>query len=181
MWPFTSDKGKDTSEITKELPEHLQGFFEEKNPDRKLEGAHEVSPHQNRVNQVLYQHEKTNPDYSYQFDNYKRAESAKKVVGINCAELQQKVHECLRGWSFTEANHCNEEIKLSMECMKIQKEGLKKLYYDDCYNEKQCQQIRRVIDQLFVKNFGQFGDQVNEENQSKFNNDINGVFYKIWR
>lgn len=182
MWPFTFDKGKNTDDITKELPQNLKEFFIENNPDKNNENGSvfEKSPQQQRVDNVLLKNN-INDKYSYEFQKIKATETVRKVTTINCAEIQQQVLDCFRGWSFTSTNPCSDEIKLSTSCIDIQSKGLKKLHYEECYNEIQCNQIRRVIDQLFIKNFGQFGENINDENQLKFDNEIDNIFDKVWK
>ncbi|CUM47226.1 unnamed protein product [Debaryomyces tyrocola] len=180
MWPFNSNNGKDTSEIAEELPDNLKGFFKENNPDLKHETIFDVPPQQKRVNEILHKHQKNN-EYSFEFDKYKRRETPKKVTSINCAELQQKVIECFRGWTFTLTNQCSQEIKNNSSCIEIQNNALKKLYYDDCYNIDHCTKIRFVIDKLFIDNFGQYGENMTDESKHKFNEEIDKAFYKIWK
>lgn len=180
MWPFTSDKGKETSEITKELPEGLKEFFKKYNPDLQHESVFDISPQQQRVNEILQKHEKNNA-YSYEFDLYKQRETRKTVTSVNCAELQQKVVDCFRGWNFTKTTHCSQEMKQNTSCVEIQNDALKRLYYDDCYNTDQCNKIRFIIDKLFTENFGQYGEQTNEENKAKFDQQVDKAFYKIWK
>lgn len=178
MWPFTSSNGKDTSEITKEIPENLREFFKENNPDLKHETIFEAPPQQKRVNDIL---NRKKSEYSYELDKYKRTETPKKVTSVNCAELQQKVIECFRGWTLTLTTHCSQEIKNNTSCIEIQNGALKKLYYDDCYDIEQCTKIRFAIDKLFTENFGQYGDNISDETKKQFDEGIDKVFYKIWK
>lgn len=180
MWPFTTLYGKDTKELAKELPEDLQGFFAENNPDAKHQSIFEITPHQKRVNDVLSK-QPQNPEYSYDFDKYKQAQTPHKVTAINCAELQQKVMECLRGWNVTSTDPCRVEINKTASCVEIQNRALKRMYYQDCVSVEQCSSIRYVIDKLFTENFGQYGDNINEEAQKKFDTELDKVFYKIWK
>ncbi|ABN65145.1 predicted protein [Scheffersomyces stipitis CBS 6054] len=180
MWPFTSEKS-DSAEIAKELPEDLKQFFTETNPEPNHRSIFEVSPEQKRVNEVLLRAEK-DKTYSDEFERYKHVENAKKVCSINCAEIQQEVLECFKSWKFAGLETpCTQEIKRTSQCMEIQKAALKKLYYDDCVSIPQCNQIRYIIDKLFVENFGQLGDNVNDETKAKYAKDLDKVFYKIWR
>jgi hypothetical protein len=180
MWPFSTNYGRDTKELTNELPEGLQDFFKENNPDAKHQSIFEITPHQKRVNDVLSRQDK-NPEYTYEFDKYKQAETPHKVTVINCAELQQKVMECLRGWNVTSTDPCRAEIKKTTSCVEIQNRALKKMYYQDCVSVEQCSKIRYVIDKLFTENFGQYGDTINDQSQAKFNKDLDNMFYKIWK
>lgn len=173
MWPFSTDQ----KDIAQELPDNLQQFYADHNPANKEAGREAF--HQ-QVHQVLAQ--KT--AYSFEFEQWKKAETDKKVTGINCAEIQNQVIECFKktgGWSLTTYGHCEQEMKNGTHCVDVQKDALKRLHYSDCHSEKQCMQIRRVVDELFVRNFGQFGDNVTEEAQLQFNQDLDSVFFKIWK
>lgn len=183
-WPFSSNKGKETSEVTEELAPSLRGFFAEKNPDQKHASLFSESPFQQRVNEVLNREEKLqkNQQYSYEFDKYKRTDVPRRVTSINCAEIQQHVIECFKGWSaITDTNHCSKEIQTSRSCVEIQTRALKTMHYDDCYDKKQCDQIRYLVDQLFVKTFGQYGENISDENETKYTKDLERVFYKVWK
>lgn len=178
MWPFSSND-KESSELTKELPDSLKDFFEENNPTEKHKSVFESTPQQKRVNDILLKHE--NKNYSFEFDSYKHSEDPKKVTSINCAEMQQKVVECFRGWTFTQSTHCQDEINTHASCVSIQRDALNKLFYGDCVSIPQCNQIRYVVDKLFTENFGQYGDNVNEESKEKFEKELDKAFYKIWK
>lgn len=175
MWPFTSGAGKETEELSKELPENLKEFFAEANPAK---GRFEGSPKDEQVDRILAQQ---NQQYTHEFARYKREELLKKVATINCSELQQAVIDCYQGWLLISANHCSDEIKRAMKCMDVQSRAFKQLRYENCFSEKQCQLMRYVVDKLFTKNFGQFGEHMNEETQLKFDADIDDVFGKVWK
>lgn len=184
MWPFSSNKGKETAEVTEELAPSLREFFAENNPDQKHAAFLSGSPFQQRVNDVLNREEKLqeNREYSYDFDRYKRSEVPRKVTAINCAEIQQLVIECFKGWSaITDTNHCSKEIQTSRRCVEIQTKALKTMHYDDCYDKKQCDQIRFLVDQMFVKSFGQYGEHISDENEAQYTRELERVFYKVWR
>lgn len=174
MWPFTKETPLD---LTPELLE----FLDEQTPSHKSKSIFEISPQQQRVNQVLQKH--TNDDYDYVFDRYKQTEKIPKVATINCAELQEKVLECFRGYNLTAThNQCKDEINKVSSCIEVQAKALKRLYYEDCVDVEQCSKIRYIVDKLFTENFGQYGENLHGEvNVEKFNKEIDGVFYKVWK
>ncbi|KAK6204670.1 uncharacterized protein RJT21DRAFT_111234 [Scheffersomyces amazonensis] len=183
MWPFTSSNDRDTSELTNQLPNNLKEFFDEVNPEQNHESIFEVSPQQARVNEVLLRTEKANHGkYDDVLSKYKLTEKPKKVCSINCSEINQQVMTCFKNFNYASfETPCTKEIKATTTCIELQKKALKKLHYDQCISIKQCDQIRYVIDKLFTENFGQYGDNVNEETSHKFNNDLDKVFWKVWR
>lgn len=177
-WPFNTKN--ETEEVTKKLPDGLKEFFQEQTPDHKAQSIFEISPQQEKVNKTLQKY--ADRQYSYEFDRYKQTEKPLKVATINCAEIQEQVLNCFRGYSFTTGTQCKEEIGKVSQCMELQAKALKKLHYEDCVEVEQCDKIRYIVDKLFTDNFGQFGDLLqDDQNQSKFNNDLDKVFYKIWK
>ncbi|CCE81598.1 Piso0_002259 [Millerozyma farinosa CBS 7064] len=177
MWPFSSGSGKDTSEVLKEIPDGLRDFFEEQNPDKRFEGDGS-SPYLKRINEVLSRETK---NVDSKVDNYKRRENLRVVTGINCAELQQKVLECMRGWSYTQGKQCAEEIQNNTKCVSIQHAALKKLHYEDCYSIEHCKKIRFIVDMLFTKHYGRYGTETGEDVDSKFAKELDKSFFKVWK
>lgn len=173
-WPFGRGD-KDTKELEKELPSELLLFFEEVNPE-----AHksERSPKDKVVQAILSRNQ---GEYSHKLASYKRNYLLDKVTGINCAEVQQVVVDCYKGWLYISTDRCAEEMKRTSNCLDIQNKALRQLRYEDCYNEAQCQQIRTVVDILFTKNFGKLGDHVNEGTERKFEQDVERMFDKLWK
>lgn len=169
---------KETQEIEKELPEDLKEFFKDNNPDKTQNHKYEVSPHQKQVNKVL---SKVSGTYNYEFDLYKKKNTIRNVSIINCAELQLKVIECFKSLSFTSIDNCSKPIKTNKSCMDIQSRALERLFYNDCYSIEHCDKIRYIIDHLFTKNFGQFGEEINDDTLNKFNKDLDANFYKVWK
>lgn len=183
MWPFSSSEKK-TEEVTKDLSPNVQEFFVETNPEKNHQSIFEESPHQKQVNQVLLREEKWAKEHNhvdYKFDRYKQSEKPIKVAQINCAELQQNVIECFRNWNITSTDQCRAEIGLVTKCADLQNVALKKLYYEDCYNIPHCDYIRSAADELFTKNFGQFGEDINDETTAKFKQDLDQAFTKAWK
>lgn len=178
MWPFSNDK--DSAQVSKELPQDLGAFFEQANPETSQQSKFELSPHQKKVNSVLRQRE--NQPYSHEFDQYKRRETLKSATQVNCAEIQQQVVECLRGWNLTLSNRCETEIKTHTKCVETQTRALKLLFYEDCVDIDQCKKIRYVVDKLFVDNYGQYGEQIDDEDtRMRFDSGVESAFAKIWR
>lgn len=172
MWPFGSDNSKD---ITNELPENLQEFYKEKNPTKhKLEQNFKDE----KVQKVLA---KAGQGYTHTFEQYKRDYLAQKASAINCAELQAAVLKCYDGWLFLGIDNCSAQIKTAAKCNEIQERAFHRLRYNECYSERQCGAIRYVVDQLFTKNFGQLGENVNEELQATFERELDAVFDKVWK
>lgn len=179
VWPFAS-KEKDVEEIKKDLPADLQGFFDEANPKPHL-SIFEPSPKQKLVEQILKDNE-LKAEYSHELDDYKRQQNPGVVLAVNCSEIRQQMLECVKEWKFMgEVNQCSEYVNKYTACDNIQKDALRHLFYDDCYNVDQCKRIRYAVDLFFVKNFGRYGEEVNEQTKSKFNEDLDKAFYKIWK
>lgn len=176
MWPFGSSAGTESEELTKDLPDNLKGFFAEENA--KHQSKFEESPKDDLVAKIV---SRQSQEHSHDFARYKRDELLKKVTSINCAELQQAVIDCYKGWLFTSSNHCSDEIQRSTKCIDTQNRAFRQLRYEDCYNEKQCKLIRYIVDKLFVKNFGQFGEDMSEENHHKFDEEVESVFTRVWK
>ncbi|KAK6465804.1 hypothetical protein DFJ63DRAFT_310887 [Scheffersomyces coipomensis] len=183
MWPFTSSSGgKDASELTKELPDNLKQFFNEVNPEPNHQSIFEISPHQKRVNEVLKREDDLKRPYDDEFYKYKQTEKAKKACSINCSEVNSQILECFKNWNYTSFDTpCSKEIAATTKCLEVQKNAFKKLHYDECISIKQCNQIRYIIDKMFTENFGQLGNEINDQTHKKFDQDLDKVFWKIWR
>lgn len=181
MWPFSSSApdSKSTDDLEKELPDSLKGVFQRENPDHKHDDLFEASKEQKLVSNIIERSK--NQPYDYKFDEFKRNEDIKKVTYINCAELQKNVMTCLKNWSATDLTFCDKEMKLNAACTDIQTKALKRLHYEDCVNLTQCKQIRFLVDDLFVKNFGQLGENYNEDSLQKYLSDVDDSFTKIWK
>lgn len=173
------NKTKETEEIEKELPENLKDFFQKNNPDLKQANKYEVSPQQKQVNKKLASLPKD--QYSHEFDVYKKKNTIRNVAMINCSELQLKVIDCFKSLNFTSIENCSKQIKANKECIEVQTNALTRLYYNDCYSIDHCDKIRFVVDHLFTKNFGQYGENVDEETLVKFNKDLDANFGKLWK
>ncbi|RLV94973.1 hypothetical protein JA1_001417 [Spathaspora sp. JA1] len=184
MWPFTSSQpsqGKKTEEINKELPEDLQEFFREENPDKKHGNIFEVSPPQNRIREVLNKHKDDPKDP--RLAHYKSSQSINHACAVNCAEIKNEVLKCSKSLTWKQSaseSPCADKIKNMTACTEIQKAALQTMHFDDCYDVKQCQMMRHYVDKLFTKNFGQFGTEITQANRDKFNKDIDDAIYKVW-
>lgn len=175
-WPFTSGD-KDTKELEKELPSDLHAFFDKANPQALQTPIGESETKDAIVNRTLARDAK---EYSHEFATYKRNELLRKVTGINCAEIQQAVVECYQGWSFLSSNHCTDEIRRTTRCMDVQNKALRLLRYEDCHNKPQCEKMRIIVDMLFVNNFGQFGENMTDETEKQFEQEVDGMFKRVW-
>lgn len=175
MWPFGSSD-KSSAELDKELPENLKEFFKEADPSHRLT-EHNEDPREVQVQKVLARQSK---EYDGELDRYKHRETPRKVATINCAELQQVVVECYRGWLFL-GNECSQEIARTTKCMDIQQAALKKLRYQDCYSKKHCATIRAFTDKLFTAHFGQFGEKIDDETTARFEAAVDEAFVAAWR
>jgi hypothetical protein len=181
MWPFTSNgSSKPTSDLEKELPDSLKGIFKQENPDNKHEALRLSSHQQRQVDTVVARSLKDNP-YNFEFDDYKRNENVKKATYINCAQLQKNVLTCLKNWKATDLLFCDHEMKISAACTDVQTRALQKLHYDECVSIKQCQQIRFLVDDLFIKNFGENGDEFSKERCEGYFADVEESFDKVWK
>ncbi|CAK7893490.1 hypothetical protein CAAN1_22S00782 [[Candida] anglica] len=180
MWPFSSsNQGKKTSDLEKEIPDSLKDIFHKGNPEWKNEANFGIAEEEKLV-EMAKQRQSKEP-YSYEFDDYKRNEDHKKVTYINCVELQKNVISCLKNWKGADLSFCDKEMKLNSACTDIQTKALKRLRYDECVSIKQCKQIRFLIDDLFVKNFGQLGEHFDDQTYAKFSDEVDASFVKIWK
>ena len=178
MWPFSSGKGKDTAELEQEIPGQLQEFFKSENPEKKYEAHLELSNENALVQKTVEKHK--NDPYSYEFERYKLEEDTKKVAFVNCAELQAAVIKCLNDWNGTDLSFCEKQIQRNSSCIELQTKALKRLHYESCVSKKQCQQIRYLVDEAFVRNFGQFGQHINDKTREQFVGDVDKSFGEVW-
>lgn len=173
-----NSKGKDTKELEKELPDELKDFFKENNPDSKQSSKYEVPPQQIKVDKKLAS---LKLPYNHEFEIYKKKNTIKNISMINCSEMQLKVVDCFKSMNFTSIDNCSQEIKTNKACIEVQSEAFNKLYYNDCYSIEHCDKIRFLVDHLFTKNFGQYGDNITEETMIQFHQQVDKNFDKIWK
>ncbi|EGV66453.1 hypothetical protein PSN45_002945 [Yamadazyma tenuis] len=169
---------KETQEIEKELPEDLKEFFQKNNPDDRQYNKYKLTPQQIMVNAKL---KKISQEYSYDLETYKRKNSIRNVSITNCAELQLKVVDCFKSLNFTSIDNCSKQIKANKNCVEIQSKAFNKMFYNDCYSTQHCDKIRFLVDHLFTSNFGQYGENMNEETLAKFDKDLDANFSKVWK
>lgn len=175
MWPFS--KEKDTKDVEKDLSPEVQQFFNKANPEQNQQLILEQTPKQQHVNNVLKNHTQYNQD----LDEYRRKNRPSVVCSINCAELQDQVAKCFKNWKFLLTDPCRTEVNRARDCVELQTDALKRMYYDDCYLVKQCDAVRYLIDKAYVDNFGQYGDEGSEGSKEQFLKDLDKYFYKVWK
>lgn len=181
MWPFTRGE-KNLGDITKDLDPSVQDFFLETAPESKPSIFQEPEQ-EKRVNEVLAREDKWVEKYGqndYEFDKYRHAFPYEKAAQINCVELQQCVLDCFHDWKKLNFYLCKPEIATASRCADLQRQALSKLHYKNCYNIPHCQYIRYIADELFVKNFGKLGSEVNDETNEQFLRDLDEAFWKAW-
>lgn len=176
MWWW--NRSKKTEEIEKELPPDLQDFFKSNNPDAKYQSNFELTPEKKQVNKVL---SRAKQNYSHDFEMYKKRNTIRNVAAVNCSELQLKVTDCFKTWDLSRLDNCSKEMEKNKACVKIQEDGFRRLSYEDCYSIEHCDKIRFLVDQMFIQNFGQYGEEINDNSIDKFNQNLDKYFYKIWK
>lgn len=175
MWPFDSGD-KDASELTKLLPESLQGFFRAEEASKST--LHDDQIKSEKVQSVLAKHHR---DDSGAFKLYKDREPPKAAAKINCADLQLAAIECYRSMGFTGGTDCRPIVQRALKCAEIQQRGLNRLRYQECYDKRQCTLIRGIVDHAFIHNFGLMGEKINEETERDFERSIDSAFDLAWK
>lgn len=174
MWPFGSgETPKENNEILEEdISPSLQQFFEKQ--DRTARGLKLEKPDiSGPVPQA--------PITSLSDINFvKLKQDTRKIAAINCAEIQQAALECYKGWKFMSGTECSTAMARTTRCMAIQQNALKRLRYDECSYLDQCKQMRVLVDELFTRNFGQYGENINEDTQKKFEYDLGKTQAFLW-
>lgn len=199
MWPFT--KSSNTDDSLDDLPSDLQKVLEQE--IRQDSNKFELDKYSRIVNDKLNQlpPQFTNEQEFLDFENYKIQNNHQIVAQINCAEIENYLiqlnnnHSISQFWSSlfnsatTNANSSennvttnpNQALQNYKSCKNLTIDGLKLLYYSKCYNIKQCQFIRYHLDQLYIKNFGSLGQNVNDKNIESYYKDLDQLFYKVWK
>lgn len=172
------NNSKQVDELEKELPDDLKDFFHSNNPEELQKYKYEVSTHEAQVTKKLAS---LNIPYSSKFDLYKKQNTPRIVGMINCSELESKIIDCFKNMSFTNMDNCSKEIQTNKTCIGVQIDALKRLHYEDCYSIEHCDKIRFIVDHLFVKTFGQYGEEITDATMAKFNNELDSRFDKIWK
>lgn len=170
MWPFSSSN--DELDL---LPADIREFYDKADPTRQVD---EKKRKDDRVNALLA---KNAHSFSHELEKHKREFRAKKAAAINCAELQEAVLECHKGWLMLSLENCAAPMKRASLCQDTQLHAFSKLRYDQCYSIKHCAQIRYIVDRLFTKNFGQLGENQTDESKQNFERDLDKAFDQAWK
>lgn len=205
MWPFTKSSNSDDrlNDLSKDLPSDLQKVLEQETLQDS--NKFELDKYSRIVNDILNQlpPQFTTEQELLDFENYKIQNNYKIVAQINCAEIENYLiqlnnnHSISQFWSnlFNSTNsnsnsdssednvtiNPNQALKNYKSCKNLTIDGLKLLNYSKCYNIKQCQFIRYHLDQLYIKNFGSLGQNVNDKNVESYYKDLDQLFYKVWK
>lgn len=189
MWPFTksSNSSKITDDITKELPADLKQVFEKESHSSSLSGTKFIPERytklvNDKLDSINQQQQQITPEEELNFENYKINYSIKTVSQINCAEIENYLLECnkhpwYKFWAIPNMK-ASKDLK---QCDKLTTDGLKFLNYTSCYNIKHCEFIRYHLDQIYLKNFGQLGENVNDKTRDEYYKDLHELFYKVWK
>lgn len=170
MWPFTSSA---PSDVKDEISPSLQTFFDAEDRSARSMNRESVDVPSKSVSRSEGQ---TLMDV--EFAQFKQ--STKKVAAINCAELQEAALECYKGWLYLTGTECSRKMVRSSKCMEVQQDALRRLRYEDCSSREQCVEIRMLADELFTRNFGQFGEKMDENTQRIFENDLQRTQKYLW-
>lgn len=174
MWPFTSSS-KDGGELTKELSPQVQQFFAKADP---IQGSRNLSSERE---QLVLDKVAAHSGYNYDLQMFKQHHPLRVLATINCAELQQAVVECYRGWELLKGVECSKPFARASACVEIQQAALRRLHYDQCYSVEQCKLMRAMVDKLFTAEFGVMGDNVNEETRKNFETGLDLAFDLLWK
>lgn len=186
MWPFTksSDDSNAKEDITKELPADLQLVFQ-REATSSLDGSKFIPERYAKIVESklesLPEQQITSED-ELEFENYKIEYSIKSVKQINCSEIENYLLECnkhpwYKFWAIPNLK-VSKDLK---KCENLTVDGLKFLNYDKCYNIKHCDFIRYHLDKIYTKNFGDLGENVNDETSNLYYKDLHELFYKVWK
>ncbi|KAI5965190.1 uncharacterized protein KGF55_001410 [Candida pseudojiufengensis] len=188
MWPFT--KSEEVKPLGEDLPNDLKDFLIQKNNETTQSSSSEpykfeASRNLNRVKEILTKQPIRNQEDQYQFEKFKLSNQLQNSVAINCSELEYNLNLCFQNYSIIKDMFkypCFNKQQDLKRCKNLQTDGFKLLHYQDCYNIQQCNAIKQFLDEMFVKNFGELGENTNDnEKVNQFYNDLNKGFDKIWR
>lgn len=167
MWPFSSvaDFLENSSDPSESISPSLQSFFEEQDRSarstelEKLDASfvHSILPIVTSVSEVEFHKFKKDPVH---------------VAYINCSELQTAVLDCYKNHDYLKGTKCSEAMSRATKCINIQQDTLKRLRYEDCRTREQCMQIRVLADNLFTRNYGLKGENINPETEKVFESDL---------
>lgn len=165
MWPFSTPP---------ELPQEIRDYYAEQDAGARARAA-ASDERAAKVQRAL-----ASQGFSHEFEKHKREHTLRKVVAINCAEVQMAVAQCHRGWLLLETGSCADEMRRSAACLDLQTRALKHLHYNECHEERQCRRIRLLVDRLFVTHCGQLGEKVSAESESRFDAAVDAAFDRVW-
>ncbi|KAL6452996.1 hypothetical protein SBY92_000341 [Candida maltosa Xu316] len=179
MWPFTKSS-QQPSDLSTELPADLQQVLQQESPSHPEK--FEVEKRTRIVYEKLAKLPPLSQDEEKELERYKVQNSPRQVSQINCSELELYVMQCNNHpWYKFWAVPNFDAMKNLKRCENLNYDGLKLLHYNQCYNIKHCGFIRYHLDQLYIKNFGELGDNVNDATTANFYSDLNDLFYKAWK
>ncbi|KAI5967842.1 hypothetical protein KGF57_000270 [Candida theae] len=191
MWPFTGRNGDQqcNTGLGDGLSNELKSFLLKENTEAKRFGSTESTkfdslPHDRQVRSKLQRLPQMTDDELYKLEEYKNANQLHKTVSINCAEIEYNLHQCYEQFSTIRNMFqypCFQQQNDVKRCKNLQTDGLKVLHYQDCYNVQQCNAMKSFVDQVFVKNFGEFGDMSGKEDKiDAYYRDLNHGFRYFW-
>lgn len=161
MWPFSSS---DSNKAPEDISPRLQSFFDKEDTHAralKLERVASLEPESLLKPTSLSDIELT-----------RYRQNAQRVAAINCAELQQAVLECYKGWKYLKGTECSEAMTRTTKCMELQQDALRRLRYEECASKEECMLIRMLVDEMFIRNFGQLGTNINEDTMRVYESDL---------
>lgn len=161
MWPFTPG---DNDKSPENISPSLQSFFEKEDQHARLlkfEKADSLEPRSQSKPTTLS---------GVELLHYRQ--STRQVASVNCAELQHAVLECYKGWKYLKGTECSEAMTRTTKCMDLQQEALRRLRYEECSSKDECMQIRVLVDEMFTRNFGKLGENINEDTMRVYESDL---------
>lgn len=162
MWPFIrSQPEKDPSD---DISPSLRSFFAEEDQHARL--ATKVGTSTAPAKAPAHVSSLANLELA----NFRQ--TTRKIAAINCAELQQTVLDCYKGWLYMTSTDCSKGLTRTSRCMELQKKALERLRYEECADRAECMLIRILVDEMFTRNFGQYGEKISEQTEKVFESDL---------
>lgn len=171
MWPFSSND-KSSDDVTESISPNLQDFFEVQ--DRSAKGIKLQKPDEPEI--FLMQA----PTSLEGIELERFRQDSRRIAAINCAEIQEAALACFKGWKFLSGTECSTAMARVSKCMAIQQNTLNRLRYEKCSSKDECVEVRILADELFSRNFGSLGENITEENQEKFESDLERTQQFLW-